>query len=262
MALMSLLSQLSGTLINTATVVIGSSIGLFLGSRLPARTQRTLLQVLSLVTLYIALGMANSLNSVKGGSIPGVILALVGLALGAVIGETLGLEERLSRLGDTLKRRMKGEGQFTEGFVAAALLFCVGPLTLVGGIQNGLTGDNSSYILKATLDGISSIALASIYGVGVLLSAAAVLFIQGGTALAAGGLASLLLGGADPSTLNTNPYVLLITGAGGLMIAGIAWNLMLAGLGFEEDRRVRVASFLPALLVAPLLLWAVKASGL
>ena len=259
---MSLLSQLSGTLINTLTVLIGASLGLLLGSRLPAKMQRTLLQTLSLVVLYIALGMAGSLNTVRAGPVPGVIVALIALALGAVIGEALGLEERLAHLGDSLKRRMRGEGKFTEGFVAATLLFCVGPLTLVGGIQNGLTGDSSTYVLKAALDCIASIALAGVYGVGVLVSAAAVFVIQGSIALAAGALAGLLLGGADPATLNTNPYVLVITGAGGLIILGIAWNLMLAGLGFEEDRRVRVASLLPALVVGPLLLWGIKALGL
>ncbi len=255
---MSLLFQLSGTLINTATVLVGSGLGLLLGSRLPAQTQRTLLQTISLITLYIALGMAGSLSTVKAGPVPGVILALISLALGAVIGEALGLEERLSMLGDQIKRRMNGEGRFTEGFVAASLLFCVGPLTLVGGIQNGLTGDSSSYVLKAALDGISSLALASVYGVGVLVSAAAVLVIQGGIALASGALASALLGGADPSTLSSNPYVLLVTGAGGLIIVGISWNLMLAGLGFADDKRVRVASMLPALIVGPLLLGAAR----
>lgn len=258
---MSLLSQLSGTLINTATVLVGATVGLLLGSRLPQRMQRTLLQVLSLVTLFIALGMAGSLNDVKGGPVPGVILALVALALGAVIGEALRLEDRLAHLGDGLKRRMKGEGKFTEGFVAASLLFCVGPLTIVGGIQNGLSGDNSSYVLKATLDGIAAVALAGVYGLGVLMSALAVLIVQGSIALASGGLASALLGGADPATLNTNPYVLVVTGVGGLMIAGISWNLMLAGLNFEEDKRVRVGSFLPALLTAPLLLWAAGLLG-
>ena len=259
---MSLLAQLSGTLINTATVLIGASLGLLLGSRLPPQMQRTLLQTISLVTLYIALGMADSLSAVKAGPVPGVIVALAALALGAVIGEALGLEERLASLGERLRKRMRGEGKFSEGFVAATLLFCVGPLTLVGGIQNGLTGDSSTYLLKAALDGISSLALASVYGVGVLVSAAAVLVIQGGTALAAGGLAGILLGGADPATLSTNPYVLVITGVGGLTILGISWNLMLAGLGFEADKRVRVASLLPALLVGPLLLWGIRALGL
>lgn len=252
---MSLFSQLSGTLVNVATVLLGTLIGLTIGGRLPARTQRALLQTLSLVTVFIGLDMAGNLNRVSAGSIPGVIVALVSLAAGVVIGEALGIEEGLGRLGERLRGRFQGEGRFTEGFVAASLLFCVGPLTFVGGLQNGLTGDASSYILKSTLDGISSLALAGAYGIGVGFSALTVLIVQGGISLAAGGLASTLLGGADPETLKTNPYILVLTGAGGLSIVGISWNLMLAGLGLE-DRRVRVGSMLPALLLAPLLLWA------
>lgn len=252
---MSLLAQLSGTLINVGTVLLGTTVGLVLGGRLPERTQRTLLQTLSLVTLFIGLDMAGSLNRVTGGPIPGVILALIALALGAVIGEALGIEEGLSRLGETLKRRFRGGGRFTEGFVAASLLFCIGPMTVVGGLQNGLTGDSSTYVLKSTLDGIASLALAGAYGIGVGFSALTVLLLQGGISLAAGAFASGLLGGADPGVLKTNPYVLLVTGTGGLTIVGIAWNLMLAGLGWE-DRRVRVGSLLPALLLAPLALWA------
>lgn len=251
---MSLLAQLSGTLINVATVLVGTMLGLTLGGRLPERTQRTLLQTLSLVTLFIGLDMAGNLNRVTGGPIPGVILALIALALGAVIGEALGIEEGLSRLGETLRRRFRGGGRFTEGFVAASLLFCIGPMTVVGGIQNGLTGDSSTYVLKSTLDGIASLALAGAYGIGVGFSALTVLVLQGGISLAAGAFASGLLGGADPSMLKTNPYVLLVTGTGGLTIVGISWNLMLGGLGWE-DRRVRVGSLLPALLLAPLVLW-------
>ncbi|GBF05275.1 hypothetical protein DAERI_040035 [Deinococcus aerius] len=251
---MSLLAQLSGTLINVTTVLIGTVLGLTLGGRLPERTQRTLLQTLSLVTLFIGLDMAGNLNRVTGGPIPGVILALIALALGAVIGEALGIEEGLARLGETLRRRFRGGGRFTEGFVAASLLFCIGPMTVVGGIQNGLTGDSSTYVLKSTLDGIASLALAGAYGIGVGFSALTVLLLQGGISLAAGAFASGLLGGADPGVLKTNPYVLLVTGTGGLTIVGIAWNLMLGGLGWE-DRRVRVGSLLPALLLAPLVLW-------
>jgi uncharacterized membrane protein YqgA involved in biofilm formation len=251
---MSLFTQLSGTFINVGAVLLGTLLGLLLGGRLPERTQRTLLQTLSLVTLFIALDMAGSLNRVTGGAVPGVILALISLALGAVVGEALGIEERLAGLGDTLKRRFKGGGRFTEGFVAASLLFCIGPMTVVGGLQNGLTGDNATYVLKSTLDGIAALALAGAYGIGVGFSAITVLLLQGAISLAAGGFAAGLLGGASPEILKTNPYVLLITGAGGLMIAGISWNLMLAGLGWE-DRRVRVGSMLPALILAPLVLW-------
>ncbi|WP_425147744.1 DUF554 domain-containing protein [Deinococcus sp.] len=255
-----LLAHLSGTLINVATVLLGSALGLLLGGRLPDRTQRTLLQTLGLVTLYIGLDMAGTLGRVSGGHVPGVILALLTLALGAVIGEALGIEERLGALGDSLKRRFRGGGRFTEGFVAASLLFCIGPLTIVGGIQNGLSGDSSTYVLKSVLDGIAALALAGVYGVGVGFSAVTVLLIQGGISLAAGALASVLLGGADPSILKTNPYVLLVTGAGGLMILGIGVNLMLGGLKVE-DRRVRVGSLLPALLLAPLGLWLASRLG-
>ena len=255
-----LIQQLSGTLINVATVLVGSLLGLALGGRLPERTQRTLLQTVSLVTLYIALDMAGALGRVSGGVVPGVILALVSLALGAVTGEALGLEEALTRLGEALKRRVRSGGRFTEGFVAASLLFCVGPLTLVGSVQNGLTGDAQALTVKAALDGITGLALAGVYGVGVTFSALTVLLVQGGLSLLAGGLAGTLLGGADPASLKTNLYVLLITGVGGLMIVGISWNLMLAGLGLEE-RRVRVGSLLPALLFAPLLLWLAQRLG-
>lgn len=251
---MSVLTQLSGTLVNVGAVLLGTVLGLTVGGRLPERTQRTLLQTLSLVTLFIALDMAGSLNKVSGGRIPGVLLALVSLALGAVIGEALGIEESLERLGETLRRRFRGGGRFTEGFVAASLLFCVGPMTVIGGIQNGLTGDSSTYVLKSTLDGIASLALAGAYGIGVGFSALSVLVLQGAISLAAGTFAAGLLGGADPSILKTNPYVLLLTGTGGLMIAGISWNLMLGGLQVG-DRRVRVGSMLPALVVAPAVLW-------
>ncbi|MBX8465271.1 MULTISPECIES: DUF554 domain-containing protein [unclassified Deinococcus] len=257
---MSLLTQLSGTFVNVGAVLLGTLLGLTIGGRLPERTQRTLLQTLSLVTLFIGLDMAGSLNRVQGGAVPGVILALISLAAGAVIGEALGVEEALERLGQTLKRRFRGGGRFTEGFVAASLLFCVGPMTVIGGLQNGLTGDSSTYVLKSTLDGIAALALAGAYGVGVGFSALTVLLVQGGISLLAGTFAAGLLGGADPQVLKTNPYVLLITGAGGLTIIGISWNLMLAGLGFE-DRRVRVGSLLPALLLAPLALWAVTRLG-
>lgn len=251
---MGLLSQLSGTLINVAAVLVGTAAGLLFGSRLPERTQRSLLQTLSLVTLFIALGMAGSLNTVNGGRIPGVILALLSLALGVVTGEALGIEEGLTRLGESLKRRFKGGGLFTEGFVAASLLFCIGPMTVIGGIQNGLTGNPATYVLKSTLDGIAALALAGAYGVGVGFSALTVLLLQGGISLLAGVFAAQLLGGADPGVLKTNPYVLMLTGAGGLMIVGISWNLMLAGLGMD-DKRVRVGSMLPALFISPLALW-------
>lgn len=250
---MSIFTQLSGTFVNVATVLLGTFFGLLLAGNLPERMQRSLMQVLGLVTFFIGLDMASSLAEIKGAAIPGILLALLSLALGVVLGEALGLEAALTRFGELLRTRFKGGGRFTEGFVAASLLFCIGPMTIIGGMQNGLTGDPSTYVLKGTLDGIAALAMASVYGVGVGFSALVILLLQGGISLAAGALARAL-GGADLEALASSAQVLLLTGTGGLMIMGIAINLLLAGLKIE-DRSVHVSSTLPALILAPLLLW-------
>ena len=242
---MDLIGKTSGTLVNVITVLLGTGLGLLVAGRINERTNRTLLQVLSLVTLTIGFGMAGDLGKVKAGPVPGVILALVSLALGAVIGEALRLEDQLEKLGDWLKTRFRGGGSFTQGFVTASLLFCVGPLTLIGSIQNGLQGDPSALLVKSTLDGIAALALTSVYGIGVGASALVVLVLHGGISLAAGSLASVI---PNPAT---DPRVLLVTGVGGVMIMGISVNLMLAGLEFE-NKRVRVGSLLPTLILAPL----------
>ena len=129
---------------------------------------------------------------------------------------------------------------FTEGFVTSSLLFCVGPMTLLGCLNNGLTGDNTLLSLKATMDGIVSIALANIYGVGVGFSILVLLFYQGGLSLAAGAIADLV---PDPTT---DPHILLATGVGGIAIVAIGLNL----LGIVK---VRVASLLPAILISPVI---------
>jgi hypothetical protein len=240
-----LIGKTSGTLVNVITVILGCGLGVLIQGRINERTNRTLLQVLGLVTLTIGMGMAADLGKVSAGPVPGVILALVSLALGAVIGEAVRLEDRLEHLGDWLKVQFRGGGSFTQGFVTASLLFCVGPLTLIGSIQNGLQGDARALLVKATLDGIAAIALTSVYGVGVGVSALVVLVLQGGISLAAGTLATVI---PDPAT---DPRVLLTTGAGGVMILGISVNLLLAGLGFE-GKRVRVGSLLPTFILAPM----------
>jgi len=243
---MELFARTSGTWLNMATVMLGTAVGLAAGGRLPDRMGHTLMQVLGLVTLLVGLRMAWGLDGLHAGPVPGVIVALVSLALGAVAGEALGLEERLQGLGEVLRRRFRGTGRFTEGFVTASLLFCIGPMAIVGSIQNGLSFDARTLVLKSTLDGIASVALAGVYGVGVGFSAVALGALQGGMSLGAAGLARSL---PDPAT---DPRVLLVSGAGGLLIVGIAVNLLLGGLGIE-DRRVRVGAMLPALVIAPVL---------
>ena len=231
---MSLFEQTSGTLLNLVTVLVGSALGLLLRGRLPDRVVATTMQAIGLTTLFIGIDNAFDLNEVSRP--PGIILALMALALGGILGEWWRLEEGLEHLGERLKRRFKGQGRFTEGFVAASLLFCVGPLTLIGSIQNGLAGDNSFLVLKSTLDGFAALALSATFGFGVIFSAVVIALYQGTLSLSAGLFANLI---PDPAN---DPRVLLINGVGGLMIVGLGINLL-------ELKRIRVASLLPSLVL-------------
>ncbi|GLV47075.1 hypothetical protein TJA_02510 [Thermus sp. LT1-2-5] len=239
---LTLWEKLSGTLVNALTVVLGTGLGLLLRGRLPERMARIMVQGVGLTTLFIGLSMAQALGKAKGGAIDGVVLGLIALVAGGLLGEWARVEDGLESLGNKIKQAVRGGGSFTEGFVAASLLFCVGPMTLLGSIQNGLTGDASLLLLKATLDGMSAIALTSSFGIGVGFSTLVILLYQGGVALLAGTLSQAL---PDPAQ---DPRVLLTTGVGGLMVLGVGINLL--GL-----TKVRVGSFLPALLLAPLLWW-------
>lgn len=184
--------------------------------------------------------MANSLTKVNLGGLDGVVLGLLTLALGGVLGEWWQVEEKLVAVGNFLKQRFKGDNRFTEGFVAASLLFCVGPMTLLGCLNNGLLGDNRLLMLKASMDGLAAFALTSSFGVGVGFSVWVILIYQGGLSLLAGSLAPAI---PDPTSA---PTILLMTGVGGLMIVGIGLNLL-------EIGKIPVAAFLPALLLA--LIW-------
>lgn len=238
---MSLWAQTSGTVVNVLAVLLGSVLGLALRRRLPTRTVTTVMQAIGLTTVFI--GIASAWDLTRVDDPPGVIVALLGLAIGGVIGEALGIERGLDALGERLKRRFRGSGRFTEGFVTATLLFCVGPLTLIGAIQNGLVGDADFLLLKSALDGLSALALSTTFGIGVMASVIVIAVYQGGLSLAAGLLSGWL---PDPAT---DPRVLLVGGVGGLMIVGL-------GLGLLELVKVRVASMLPALVVVVPLWWA------
>jgi uncharacterized protein len=234
--------QTSGTWINVFTVLLGTSVGLLFRNRLAAKIQTIITQGIGLLTLWIGITMANSMGQIETGGINGAVLGLLAIALGGVLGELLGIEEKLTVLGDWLKYKFKGQGLFTEGFVASSLLFCVGPMALIGSFDNGLRGDDTLLTLKATMDGVISIALANIYGVGVGFSILIILLYQGSLSLIIG-----LLGKSLPQAEH-NPYLLIITGIGGLMIMAIGCNLL-------EIAKIRVASFLPAIALAPLIYW-------
>ena len=222
---------------------MGTSLGLILKDIISVKIQTIITQGIGLLTLWIGISMANSMGKVSAGGINGAVLGLLAIAFGGVLGELLEIEERLAVFGDWLKHKFKGQGLFTEGFVASSLLFCVGPMTLIGSFNNGLNGDNTLLTLKATMDGIISVALANIYGIGVGFSTLIILFYQGGLSLLAG-----LIGGSVTQAENS-PYILIVTGIGGLMIMAIGCNLL-------EIAKIRVGSFLPAIALAPLIYWA------
>jgi uncharacterized membrane protein YqgA involved in biofilm formation len=222
-----------GTVVNVLTILAGTCTGLFLGGRLPERLRLTVLQAVGLVTLVIGAKEAFTTRN--------VVFPLVALILGAAMGEALGIEERLAAVGDAVRARFAPgedrEDRFVEGFVAASLLFCVGPLTILGSIRDGLGGPDHAQLLlvKAALDGIVSVAFASTLGWGVGFSALTVIVVQGTLTLAAGAADHLL----------TDRMVTEMSATGGLMVIGI-------GLRLLDLKAVRVASFLPALVLAPL----------
>ena len=220
---------MKGTLVNTGTVILGSLIGLAVGSRLPEKVKQIVMNGLGLCTLLIGFKMA-----FKGEQI---LLIIGSLVLGGIIGEFLNIEGWLERLGEIIKKRIKSEsGNFVVGFVTASLVFCVGPMTVVGSIEDGIRGDASILYAKSVLDGFASIAFASGLGVGVLFSAVTVLVYQGLLTLLGQKLSFLL-----------NQHVLNeLTATGGLMIVGI-------GLLLLDIKKVRVGNFLPALVIVVIL---------
>lgn len=236
---------LTGTLLNVATVLVGTVIGLLVGARMPARMRESLTIGLGFFTILIALSMGLRIftdPAARPGDDLAVLLAVLG---GVAIGEILRLHDGLEGLGAWFQRRLaRGTrpSRIAEAYVTASLVFCVGPLTILGSLENGLTGDIRLLAIKSLLDGVASIAFATALGPGVALSALTVLVVQGG--IAAG--AFLLRDVMDP------PTILAITASGGVILLGVALRLL-------ELRAVRVASFLPALVLAPILIRAADA---
>ncbi|HTU01003.1 MAG TPA: DUF554 domain-containing protein [Candidatus Sulfotelmatobacter sp.] len=212
-----------GTLVNVIAVLLGSTIGLLVGRRLPERLRRVITAGLGLSTLLI--GMQMALQAQR------LLVVIAGMVLGGVTGELLGIEAALERAGTRLQAWARtGGGTFVAGFVTASLVFCVGPMTVIGSIQEGLTGNAEILYTKSLLDGVASVAFASSLGVGVGFSVLTVVAIQVPLTLLGSRLTFLML----PDVLNA------LTATGGLLIVGI-------GLLLLEVKRLPVANFLPAL---------------
>jgi uncharacterized membrane protein YqgA involved in biofilm formation len=232
----------TGTLINVAAVLAGTAVGVLVGGRLPAGLQQRVLAGLGLVTAVIGVDLALAWRDTS----PLYVLAAV--MLGGLAGEAIGIEARLQRLGDRLQERVaRGRpagtsASVSEAFFTASLLFCVGPLTVVGSFEDGLRGNIEPLATKSMLDGFASIVLASTLGPGVAFAAVTVLVVQGALTLGAGLFEDLLRGEALDA----------MTSAGGVLIIGIALKLL-------DLKDVKVGNLLPALVIAPLLVGLVGA---
>ncbi len=223
-----------GTVVNIATIVAGTAVGLLVGGRIPERARTTVLQSVGLVV--IALGVSEAIGTRN------VVFPLVSVVVGGLVGEAMRIEDRLEGAGRRLRDRFANahgpddNATFVEGFVAATLLFCVGPLTILGSIQDGLRGDIGLLTVKAALDGLVSVVFAATLGWGVGFAIVPLALYQGSLTLLAGGADAVL----------SDRMILEGTSTGGILVMGI-------GLRLLDLKAVRVGSLLPALVVAPAL---------
>jgi len=229
----------TGTLLNLLTVLVGGLTGTVLGDRLPPRLREN---VVAGVGIFVAvMGVKFAIDTAS------LLYLLAAILIGGIIGSLAGIERRLNELGAAIQRRFAAPGgtsTIAEAFVTASIVFCVGPLTFLGAIRNGLTGDASLLAIKSVLDGFTAIAFAATLGWGVLLSLAVILVYQGGLAAGASLFASLL---SDAQLREMNA-------TGGLLLVGV-------GLKLLRLRDVQVADYLPAIVVAPLLVAIATAVG-
>lgn len=222
-----------GTLINTATVVIGGGCGVFWGRKIPVRVKDLVVQTIGLVT--IGLGLSDVLKTHN------MVIPLVALVLGGIVGEMLRIEDGLQRLGVVLQRRFASgadESSFVKGFVTASLLFCVGPLTILGALEDASGKTPQLYIIKGTLDGFMSMILTAAHGIGAAFSAVSVFVVQG----------SLTLMGTPLESVLSERMQVELFATGGFAVLAIGLNLL--GL-----TKIRLGSLLPSLVLAPVVVW-------
>lgn len=230
-AVVAIFTSINGTLLNALTVLVGGTLGALVGDRLPARIHEALFGVLGLFTVLI--GLLDAITTKNA------LVVLGSLLIGVLLGEIINVERRLERLGDWAQKKLAHPGStLSEAFVTASLIFCVGPLSILGSLDNGLTGDTTKLAIKSTLDAFAALAIGATLGWGVLLSIAVILVYQGGLSLLAHVIAPALY--ANPATITE------LTATGGLILVAI-------GLKLLKIRDLRVANWLPALVVAPLL---------
>jgi hypothetical protein len=230
---------MTGTIINIVAVLVGGGLGLLFGARLSDHLKRTVMAGLGLFAAVTGIKMFLETNN--------SLVVLGAILIGALLGEWWRIEDGLQNLGRWLEKRLNGgeaknpeaasDSRFVRGFLTASLLFCVGPMAILGSIQDGLTGNYNTLAIKSVLDGFGALAFTSTLGIGVLFSVFVILVYQGGISLLAAQLNSVI----TPAMLTE------MTAAGGVIILGISISSLL------ELRPIRVGNFLPALIIAPLI---------
>ncbi len=221
---------MKGTLINIAAILGGTTLGMILRTRLPDRVSNVALQGIGTFTIFLGIRLALQTQS--------ILVMLFALVIGGIVGAFLDIEGGLDRIAERLETRFATQqSQIAKGFLTATLLFCVGPMAIIGSLEDGISGNYQILMTKSMMDGFCSIAFGATMGIGVALSAVAVLVYQGGITVLSSTMKQLL----------TDAAIIEMTAAGGLLIIGI-------GLDTLGIKKIQVANLLPALVVAAVLI--------
>ncbi len=228
---------MTGTIINVAAIILGSLIGIIFGARLSEQLKSTIIAGMGI--FVAALGIQMFFKTENS------LIVLGGILIGTLLGEWWRIEDGLHKLGEFLERKFSreegedGSNRFIRGFMTASLVFCIGPVAILGSIQDGLAGNYNLLVVKSVLDGFASIAFASTLGIGVAFSSLIILVYQGAISL----LATQLDAFVTASMMNE------LTATGGILLVGVGLSSLL------EIKKIRVGNMLPALFVAPLIVW-------
>ncbi len=229
---------MTGTILNAALILLGGFFGLRLGILLSKNLQQTIIMVLGLFTVGIGLKMFIESNS--------PLIVLGGLLIGGLIGEGLRIEDGVNNLGTWLESKFhnkprddSSQQQFIRGFMTSTILFCTGPMAILGAIQDGLLGDFQLLAIKSVMDGFAAFAMASSLGPGVLFSAPAVFIYQGAFSIFAGQLQSIM----SPEMITE------MSATGGLLLIGISFSSLF------EIKTIRVSNLIPSLVISPLIVF-------
>ena len=219
-----------GTLVNVASVALGSIIGLALRRELPERIKKIAFQGVGLTTLFFGIRMALQTTN--------IVILFLSILFGAIIGGIIDVQSQLERFCDFLKVKTGSKDEkFTEGVLTAFLIFCIGPMTIIGSVQDGLIGDSSILVAKSILDGVVSVSLASTLGIGVLFSTVPLFILQGAITLLATYLSAFFI----------DTIIIELSAIGGIMLLGLGIKLL-------EIKNINVANLLPSFLIVPLIL--------